>query len=112
MNNWLAFSLSPHLAIDVGNTTQAQAHAQASSNATCYSVNNNNEVPQSTMGYQTSAECYGINTANGHFSSQMSELPLRSDGSLCIMEALGRSQSASKFALNIYTFSEFCSSME
>lgn len=96
MNNWLAFSLSPHLAIDVGNTTQAQAqaHAQASSNATCYSVNNNNEVPQSTMGYQTSAECYGINTANGHFSSQMSELPLRSDGSLCIMEALGRSQSA------------------
>ncbi|EHA8587157.1 AP2-like ethylene-responsive transcription factor ANT [Cocos nucifera] len=35
--------------------------------------------------------CYGVGE-NGGFYSQLSSMPLRSDGSLCIMEALSRSQ--------------------
>ncbi|GLJ11551.1 hypothetical protein SUGI_0170840 [Cryptomeria japonica] len=75
MNHWLGFSLSPHL---VANSTQ----------------------PQSSMEYKFD-QSYGMNTApSGQFSSPMAELPLRSDGSLCIMEALGRSHSSNNNSSN------------
>ncbi|KAJ8638250.1 hypothetical protein MRB53_012517 [Persea americana] len=40
----------------------------------------------------SSGICYGTEPGNGGLYSQLSVMPLKSDGSLCIMEALSRSQ--------------------
>ncbi|CAN6465603.1 unnamed protein product [Victoria cruziana] len=65
MNNWLAFSLAPHLSI----------HGRRGAHG-------------------ASEEDGGMGYSGGElgFGEQMSMMPLRSDGSLCIMEALRRSQ--------------------
>ncbi|KAG2241293.1 hypothetical protein Bca52824_096723 [Brassica carinata] len=49
--------------------------------------------PQLVVGDNSSnyGVCYGSNSAAGEMYSQMSVMPLRSDGSLCLMEALNRS---------------------
>ncbi|XP_020236262.1 uncharacterized protein LOC109815858 [Cajanus cajan] len=41
----------------------------------------------------TSGICYGVGDNNSAFHSPLAMMPLKSDGSLCIMEALTRSQS-------------------
>lgn len=45
--------------------------------------------------------CYGVEAENVPFYSQMSLMPLKSDGSLCIMEALSRSQLERLFFLEL-----------
>ncbi|CAN6721799.1 unnamed protein product [Malus baccata var. baccata] len=77
-NNWLGFSLLPHM--------KMEAAASSSSSAT---------LPSNNSFYNLSSSglcCYGVGE-NGNFHySPLSAMPLRSDGSLCIMEALSRSQ--------------------
>ncbi|XP_050159929.1 AP2-like ethylene-responsive transcription factor ANT isoform X3 [Malus sylvestris] len=77
-NNWLGFSLLPHM--------KMEAAASSSSSAT---------LPSNSSFYNLSSSglcCYGVGE-NGNFHySPLSAMPLRSDGSLCIMEALSRSQ--------------------
>ncbi|XP_042497929.1 AP2-like ethylene-responsive transcription factor ANT isoform X2 [Macadamia integrifolia] len=97
-NNWLGFSLSPHMNIEVRpeshhhhhhhhpNHSQTQPPAAAVSTA----------VPTSFFlpppPQLNSGICYGVDGENGGFYSHLPIMPLKSDGSLCIMEALTRSQ--------------------
>ncbi|RZC62817.1 hypothetical protein C5167_024569 [Papaver somniferum] len=99
-NNWLGFSLSPHMTMEVPSethhhTNNQQHHHQISSTATV----SNNTVPTSfflSPPHMNNSEiCYGVGTCheNSGYYSHLSVMPLKSDGSLCIMEALSRSQS-------------------
>jgi hypothetical protein len=86
-NNWLGFSLSPHMKMEVTSDAQHQYHhhqPQPVSTA----------VPASfylSPQLNNSGICYVVGE-NGGYHSPLSVMPLKSDGSLCIMEALSRSQ--------------------
>ncbi|KAF1865222.1 hypothetical protein Lal_00004596 [Lupinus albus] len=94
-HNWLGFSLSPHMNMDVTSSVlshhhhhhyheqQQQVQASAASSVP-------NTVPTSFyLSPSNSGFSYG---ENGVFHSPLTVMPLKSDGSLCIMEALTRSQ--------------------
>nr|QNI23748.1 AP2/ERF transcription factor [Camptotheca acuminata] len=93
-NNWLGVSLSSHMKMEV--TSDRLRHHHQYSHQT-------QQPPSSAPAVQTScsylspshlnssAICYGVGE-NAGFHSSLSVMPLRSDGSLCIMESLGRSQ--------------------
>ncbi|CAK7347381.1 unnamed protein product [Dovyalis caffra] len=93
-NNWLGFSLSPHMKMEVASDPQHnhQYHHQTHAPA---AVSVSAAVPTSfylsTPHFNSSGICYGVGE-NGGFHSPLSVMPLKSDGSLCIMEALTRSQ--------------------
>ncbi|KAG6551470.1 hypothetical protein Mapa_006893 [Marchantia paleacea] len=81
VNNWLAFSLSPHLTIDVPD------HApSAQTNGPKMAQHSSAENGLSYNG-APSGECYNLGQSDGD------TLSMRPDGSLCIMEALSRSHS-------------------
>ncbi|TKY74949.1 AP2 ethylene-responsive transcription factor ANT [Spatholobus suberectus] len=77
-HNWLGFSLSPHMKMEV---TSA-----AVSNTTVPTT-----FYMSPSHMSNSGMCYGVGE-NGNFHSPLTVMPLKSDGSLCILEALNRSQ--------------------
>ncbi|POO03736.1 AP2/ERF transcription factor [Trema orientale] len=88
INNWLGFSLSPQMKMEL---------TSSSSSTTTTAPSVSNSVPTSFYLSPThltsSGLCYGIGTENAAaFHSPLSVMPLKSDGSLCIMEALSRSQ--------------------
>ncbi|KAJ9564181.1 hypothetical protein OSB04_000147 [Centaurea solstitialis] len=96
-NNWLGFSLSPHMNTSSTNSTMvggsppsdAAANTQpSSSNPTTYF-----SLP-SHFNYQN-IYCSGVEGENGSglYSNNFPIMPLKSDGSLCLMEAITRSQS-------------------
>ena len=70
MNNWLAFSLSPHLAIDVSASADQSAQPQQlSSVPTTFNCLQAAQMPCSTLTYQS----YGVNSETGgnSFSAPM-----------------------------------------
>lgn len=82
-NDWLGFSLLPHFKMEVS------ASSSTSSVPTNYVM--------SSTHHNYSPFCYGaVGGENGgdfHYSgAPLSGIPLKSDGSLCIMEAFSRSQ--------------------
>ncbi|XP_060199289.1 AP2-like ethylene-responsive transcription factor ANT [Lycium barbarum] len=80
-SNWLGFSLSPHMKMEVTNPSEPQHHQFNHQTQSFY-------LSSSPMNVSTtSALCY----ENNPFHSSLSVMPLKSDGSLCIMEALSRS---------------------
>ncbi|KAJ6335319.1 hypothetical protein OIU78_012032 [Salix suchowensis] len=87
-NNWLGFSLSPHMKMEVASDPQHHHQYHHQNNAT-------SAVPTSfylsTAHFNSSGIGYGVGENDG-FHSPLSVMPLKSDGSLCIMEALTRSQ--------------------
>ncbi|XP_027355869.1 AP2-like ethylene-responsive transcription factor ANT [Abrus precatorius] len=94
-HNWLGFSLSPQMKMEVTSGPPQHHHhhhyqAQASASATI-----SNTIPTtfylSSSHLGNSGICYGVGE-NSNFHSPLTVMPLKSDGSLCIMEALGRSQ--------------------
>ncbi|XP_010941959.1 AP2-like ethylene-responsive transcription factor ANT [Elaeis guineensis] len=92
-NNWLGFSLSPHMSMEVSGDPHQQPSSQNhhhQSQPTPAAVSSSSFFP-SPSHLNSSDICYGVGE-NGGFYSQLSSMPLRSDGSLCIMEALSRSQ--------------------
>ncbi|KAF9682433.1 hypothetical protein SADUNF_Sadunf05G0108400 [Salix dunnii] len=95
-NNWLGFSLSPHMKMEVASDLQHhhQYHHQAQTQ-TQTQTQAPAAVPTgfylSNSLFNSSEICYGVGE-NGGFHSPLSVMPLKSDGSLCIMEALTRSQ--------------------
>ncbi|XWS14829.1 hypothetical protein CRYUN_Cryun35bG0042200 [Craigia yunnanensis] len=94
-NNWLGFSLSPHMKMEVATDPQHghQYHHHSQDSATAASVSN--AIPTSfylSSHLNGSGICYGVGESGG-FHAPLSVMPLKSDGSLCIMEALSRSQS-------------------
>jgi AP2-like factor (ANT lineage) len=89
-NNWLGFSLSPHMKMEVTSDHpqhhQHQYHHQGQPSSAA--------VPTSfylAPQLNNSGICYLVGE-NGGYHSPLSVMPLKSDGSLCIMEALSRSQ--------------------
>ncbi|KAH1109804.1 hypothetical protein AAZX31_04G047200 [Glycine max] len=75
-HNWLGFSLSPHM--------KMEATSAATVPTTFYMSPSQSHLSNFGM-------CYGVGE-NGNFHSPLTVMPLKSDGSLCILEALKRSQ--------------------
>ncbi|KAK6160579.1 hypothetical protein DH2020_003960 [Rehmannia glutinosa] len=89
MSNWLGFSLSPQMKMEANNNNTCSSSPGPRHN------NNNNlshlsEAPHTSNFYLSSTSIYG---ENSNFHSPLSVMPLKSDGSLCLMEALSRSHS-------------------
>lgn len=114
-NNWLGFSLSPHFKMEVTSSDSSQPPPQPHHHH--FNHQNQSHPPSSTATtttqtsfYSSSSShfntsnplCFGENTG---FHTPLSVMPLKSDGSLCIMEALRRSQTQGLF---VFIFS-FCS---
>ncbi|XAR62001.1 hypothetical protein NMG60_11016570 [Bertholletia excelsa] len=80
-NNWLGFSLSPHMKMEVALDSHHHPH---------HHYNHQSQPPPTSFYLPQNAPqiCY----ENGGFHTPLSVMPLKSDGSLCIMEALTRSQ--------------------
>ncbi|KAL0392146.1 UNVERIFIED_CONTAM: AP2-like ethylene-responsive transcription factor ANT [Sesamum radiatum] len=72
--NWWGFSLSPHMKMEA-NTSSPSFYLSSNSHL------------------NTAAVCYGVSDQNNEFHSPLQVMPLKSDGSLCILEALSRSHS-------------------
>ncbi|RZS04073.1 hypothetical protein BHM03_00034350 [Ensete ventricosum] len=96
-SNWLGFSLSTHLNMEVSSEPHHHHNHHEShhhqTRATTAGVSSG--VPCSLfLSPQLSSTgiCYGGEGETGGLYSQMPVMPLKSDGSLCIMEALSRSQ--------------------
>ncbi|KAL5556751.1 hypothetical protein UlMin_038987 [Ulmus minor] len=89
-NNWLGFSLSPNMKMEVPSSSTS-SFSSTSSAAVSSSIPSGffHSSPHINYGIY-----YGVEGENnGGFYSPLSVMPLKSDGSLCIMEALSRSQS-------------------
>ncbi|KAL7154908.1 hypothetical protein ABFS83_03G035700 [Erythranthe nasuta] len=69
ISNWLGFSLSPHLKME----------SNSSSNTSFYNSSSSSQHIDFNGGRQTSS--------TAHFLSPLSVMPLKSDGSLCIIDA-------------------------
>ncbi|KAJ8773276.1 hypothetical protein K2173_028453 [Erythroxylum novogranatense] len=110
-NNWLGFSLAPHMKLEVAASDSQQQqqqeqqqnhhhhqynHDQPHQNPGVAAVAASKAVPTSfylsASHFNTCGISYGVGE-NGSFHSPLSVMPLKSDGSLCIIEALTRSQS-------------------
>ncbi|XP_068657618.1 AP2-like ethylene-responsive transcription factor ANT [Aristolochia californica] len=84
-NNWLGFSLSPQMNMEVSTDPHHHHHH--------HQPQTSSAVPTSFFlapHINGSSICY--EAENAGLYSQLSVMPLKSDGSLCIMEALTRSQ--------------------
>ena len=99
--NWLGFSLSPHMGMEVpsAETDHAQPPPPASASAMSGSHNNNATCnflfsPPAQMaapppGYYYVGGAYGDGTSTaGVYYSHQPVMPIMSDGSLCIMEGV------------------------
>ncbi|KAF7830509.1 AP2-like ethylene-responsive transcription factor ANT [Senna tora] len=105
--NWLGFSLSPHMKMELTSPPPLHHHyhhhhqpqASASASTAPLAVSSSASVPTtfclspSHLTTSYGGICYASATDNSPFHSPLSVMPLKSDGSLCIMEALTRSQS-------------------
>lgn len=84
-NNWLGFSLSaPSMDVSADHHhTQPQPCSNAGSTP----------VPINfSSGFNYPGIYYGVDGDNHGFYSHLTVMPLKSDGSLCLMEAINRSQ--------------------
>ncbi|KAK1322940.1 AP2-like ethylene-responsive transcription factor ANT [Acorus calamus] len=97
-NNWLGFSLSPHMNMEVPSDSHLHQQQQPppppppTQAATLSSSALPTSFYLSSPHMSSPGICYGVQGDNGDFYSHLSVMPLKSDGSLCIMEALTRSQ--------------------
>lgn len=116
LHNWLGFSLSPHIKMEAAAAAAATPHSldhhhhyynpqpQVSPVPTpfCFSPPH----PYNTQ--YTPAFCYGAGENSAFHSSSLPMMPLKSDGSLCIMEALTRSpQQQGSFLFFFFLFIQF-----
>ncbi|KAK8673899.1 hypothetical protein V6N13_112208 [Hibiscus sabdariffa] len=88
--NWLGFSLTPNMKMEVSNQ-EAHHYTQSASAAAGVTT----AVPSSffqSPSHLNYGLYYGVEGENGGLYSHFPGMPLKSDGSLCLMEALGRSQ--------------------
>lgn len=103
-NNWLGFSLSPHMKMEVTSDHpqhhQHQYHHQPQQPSSSAVPTSFYLSPQ----LNTSGICYVVGE-NAGYHSPLSVMPLKSDGSLCIMEALSRSQPPEGLLNFIFLFS-------
>ena len=106
-HNWLlGFSLTPHMKMEVTSGSghhnhdhhhyyhhQHQPHpSDAAASSAVSSTASTTNFYLSPSQLNASGICYGVVGENSAFHSPLAMMPLKSDGSLCIMEALSRSQ--------------------
>lgn len=106
-HNWLGFSLSPHMKMEITSVNpphhhhhhhdQDQDHHHHYYHHSQQVSAASNTVPTSfylspSHLNSTSGICYGVGENSAFQSPPLTMMPLKSDGSLCIMEALTRSQ--------------------
>ncbi|KAJ3670087.1 hypothetical protein LUZ60_010411 [Juncus effusus] len=89
-NNWLGFSLSPHMTSTTMESNQTNDHQTHHSHTHTQTHPSPSFYPYASS--VSSAFCYGFEPTNAPYYSHLSSMPLKSDGSLCIMEALSRSE--------------------
>ncbi|KAI7741993.1 hypothetical protein M8C21_025749 [Ambrosia artemisiifolia] len=95
-NNWLGFSLSPHINTNPTTSTMEGSPlppSSSSSNPTSYF-----QLP-SHFNYTNMYGVEGHENSNGIYTA-FPIMPLKSDGSLCLMEAITRSQSQGMVSSN------------
>lgn len=111
-NNWLGFSLSPHRKMEVASEPQHHHHQYHHEPQAPSAVSSavSSAVPTgfylSSSHFNSSGICYGVGENVG-FHSPLSVMPLKSDGSLCIMEALTRSQPEGLLLVSLFPVLEF-----
>ncbi|CAI9763074.1 unnamed protein product [Fraxinus pennsylvanica] len=93
-SNWLGFSLSP-MKMEGSSASDPHHHHHNQFNHQTEAPPTTSAVPESNFylsppHLNTSAICYGVGEMSG-FHSPLSVMPLKSDGSLCIMEDFSRS---------------------
>ncbi|KAK4390385.1 AP2-like ethylene-responsive transcription factor CRL5 [Sesamum angolense] len=95
ISNWLGFSLSPHMKMEANSTLSDQNHhfRHFTETPPTSAVAANFYLQSSHLTNTTAAVCYGVGENGNFHSPNISVMPLKSDGSLCIMEALSRSNS-------------------
>ncbi|XP_020600239.1 AP2-like ethylene-responsive transcription factor ANT [Phalaenopsis equestris] len=112
-NNWLGFSLSSQMKMEVSCAEPQDHHHQGHQSHHHGHHHHHHHQPQHTTPapptaavsngmpgsfflspshLNNSGMCYGVDGVTGGIYSELSVMPLKSDGSLCIMEALNRSQ--------------------
>ncbi|XP_074563093.1 AP2-like ethylene-responsive transcription factor ANT [Curcuma longa] len=97
-NNWLGFSLSSPMNMDASSDPHRHQDHSTHHHQAQQSFGTTSAVPCSIFlspQGSNSGICYGMEGAENEASllyPQLSVMPLKSDGSLCIMEALSRSQ--------------------
>lgn len=83
-NNWLGFSLSPHMKM-VSNTASDPHN---------HHFSHQSEAPPTSASFYLNSSTVSYDVGeNGDFHSTLPVMPLKSDGSLCIMDAFSRSHS-------------------
>lgn len=88
-DNWLGFSLSPDIKMEV---PQDLHHHNQTQPSPASAVIPPTAVPSSVLQCLPYSFYYGLEAENSGMFSPLPVMPLRSDGSLCMMEALSRSQ--------------------
>lgn len=90
-SNWLEFSLSPDHAMN--NTLEAHSHSEHSSSSALLPTNSGSSFNFHSH-FNYSGLYSGMGGENGgNLYSPLSLMPLKSDGSLCIMEAIPMTRS-------------------
>ncbi|URE21729.1 AP2-like ethylene-responsive transcription factor [Musa troglodytarum] len=98
-NSWLGFSLSPHMSMELSVDSHHQPHNhshhhQSQPTPDAVSALTGSFFLSAAHQLSSSGFSYGVGeNGGGHgYYSQLSSMPLKSDGSLYLMEALSRSQ--------------------
>ncbi|KAL6012888.1 hypothetical protein ACLOJK_003377 [Asimina triloba] len=87
--NWLGFSLSPHMNMDVSSVPHQHQHQHHYHHHHSHQQQQTQAAAAAAAGFLAAPQ---LETQGGALYSQLAVMPLKSDGSLCIMEALSRSQ--------------------
>lgn len=106
-NNWLGFSLSPHMKMEVTSSASPHHHSHQDHHHHYYHSAASSSTVPSDFYLSHSGICYGVGENSPFHYSPLAMMPLKSDGSLCIMEALTRSQTQgwTFFSSPIFVFS-------
>lgn len=98
-NSWLGFSLSPHMSMELSVDSHHQPHNhshhhQSQPTPDAVSALTGSFFLSATHQLSSSGFSFGVSeNGGGHgYYSQLSSMPLKSDGSLYLVEALSRSQ--------------------
>ncbi|XP_058112859.1 AP2-like ethylene-responsive transcription factor CRL5 [Magnolia sinica] len=93
-NNWLGFSLSPHMNMDASTDPHLHHHHYHHRHQHHHHYHQTQAAAAVSPAVPTSffVAPPQMKTQGGALYSQLSVMPLKSDGNLCIMEALTRSQ--------------------
>lgn len=102
-NNWLGFSLSPYMKMDSANSSAQQQlhhhhhHHDYSNQQQQYSFLSPPALEEQQQQLNNPSVCFdnggrGVGENGGYFISPLTVMPLKSDGSLCIMDDFSRSQ--------------------